>query len=173
MNGFLLLIPFLLIRFALLSKLNRGSIKRAAHFPTMQGNEILAYWIYQISNVAIFVYLCFLTVTIENSWIFIVGIVAYLLGLLLCTISIINFASPLEDGLNCNGIYGFSRNPMYLSYFFLFMSCSLLTQSLILCEIVLIFQISSHWIILSEERWCIEKFGETYKQYMKNVRRYI
>jgi len=45
----------------------------------------------------------------------------------------------------------------------------MLTQSLILCGIVLIFQSSSHWIILSEERWCIEIFGEAYKQYMKKV----
>lgn len=49
----------------------------------------------------------------------------------------------------------------------------LLTQSRILLGVVLIFQISAHWIILAEERWCIEKFGTVYKQYMKSVRRYI
>lgn len=54
-----------------------------------------------------------------------------------------------------------------------FIGCALLTQSLALYGVVLIFQISSHWIIISEERWCIEKFGKEYKQYMKEVRRYI
>ena len=43
MNGFLLLIPFLLIRFGIPSILNKGAIQRAAHFPPMFGNEKLAY----------------------------------------------------------------------------------------------------------------------------------
>ncbi len=173
MNGFLLLIPFLLIRFGIPSILNKGAIQRAAHFPPMFGNEKLAYWVYQILNVAIFVYLCFLTVKIDFSWQFYLGLISYLLGLILCTISIINFAMPSNAGLNIDGFYQFSRNPMYLSYFVCFVGCAMLTQSLILCGIVLIFQFSSHWIILSEERWCIERFGEAYKQYMKKVRRYI
>lgn len=173
MNGFLLLIPFLLIRFGIPSILNKATIQRAAHFPPMFGNEKLTYWVYQISNVAIFVYLCFLIVKIDFSFQFYLGLFIYLLGLILCTISIINFAIPSNVGLNIDGLYQFSRNPMYLSYFICFIGCAILTQSLILCGIVLIFQFSSHWIILSEERWCIQRFGETYKQYMKKVRRYI
>jgi protein-S-isoprenylcysteine O-methyltransferase Ste14 len=173
MNGFLLLIPFLLIRFGLLSIINKGAIKRASHFPPMSGNEILAYWIYQISNIAIFVFLFFLTVIIEFSWRFYIGLIIYIFGLILCAISVINFSVPSNEGFNYNGLYRCSRNPMYVSYLIYFVGCALLAQSLVLCGIVLIFQITSHWIILSEERWCIEKFGKEYKQYMKKVRRYI
>lgn len=173
MNGFLLLIPFLLIRFGIPSILNKGAIQRAAYFPQRFGNEKLAYGVYQISNIAIFMYLCFLTVKMDFSLQFYLGLISYLLGLILCTISIINFAMPSNSGLNINGFYKFSRNPMYLSYFVCFVGCAMLAQSLMLFGIVLIFQISSHWIILSEERWCIERFGEAYKQYMKKVRRYI
>lgn len=173
MNGFLLLIPFLLIRFGLLSIINKDAIKRASHFPLMSGNEILAYWVYQISNIAIFVFLFFLTVIIEFSWRFYIGLIIYIFGLILCAISVINFAVPSNEGFNYNGLYRCSRNPMYVSYLIYFVGCTLLTQSLVLCGIVLIFQITSHWIILSEERWCIEKFGKEYRQYMKKVRRYI
>ena len=135
MNGFLLLIPFLLIRFGVLSHLDRAAVKRAAFFAPMAGKEIAAYWIYQLSNAAI--------------------------------------AAPSGEGLNQNGLYRFSRNPMYLSYFILFMGCALLTHSVLLGGIDIIFQLSSHWIILSEERWCIGRFGDAYRQYMKRVRRYI
>ena len=31
----------------------------------------------------------------------------------------------------------------------------------------MLFQISAHWIILAEERWCIQKFEEAYREYMK------
>ena len=59
MNGFLLLIPFLLIRFGVLSHLDRAAVKRAAFFAPMAGKEIAAYWIYQLSNAAIFIVLIF------------------------------------------------------------------------------------------------------------------
>lgn len=173
MKGFLLLIPFFLIRFGLLTLLNKDAVKRAAYFAPLAGKEITAYWVYQISNLAIFIYICFLTVRIRFFWIFCAGLFFYATGLILCAVSIVNFAKPSDEGLNCNGLYRFSRNPMYVSYFIYFAGCALLTQSLSLFGIVIIFQISSHWIILSEEKWCIETFGEEYRQYMKKVRRYI
>ena len=173
MNGFLLLIPFLLIRFGVLSHLDRAAVKRAAFFAPMAGKEIAAYWIYQLSNAAIFIVLFFLKVPIDFSWQFWSGTLFYLLGLVLCTASVIDFAAPSGEGLNQNGLYRFSRNPMYLSNFILFMGCALLTHSVLLGGIDIIFQLSSHWIILSEERWCIGRFGDAYRQYMKRVRRYI
>lgn len=173
MNGFLLLMPFLGIRFILLSILNRKSIQRAAYFPHMQGNEKVAYFIYQISTIGIILYLFFLTIKIDFSWRFFLGLISYLVGLCLCAITIINFSSPDRMGLNTNGIYRFSRNPMYIAYLICFVGMSLLTQSMVLLGIIIIFQISAHWIILAEERWCLEEFGMTYKQYMKKVRRYI
>ncbi len=100
MNSFLLLIPFLAIRFLLLSILSKGAIRRAAYFAPLQGQERVAYFI------------CF------------------------------------------TGI-------------------ALLAQAWILLAVVVVFQISSHWIILSEERWCLDQFGTDYEQYMKEVRRYL
>ena len=172
-NGILLLIPFLVIRFVLLSILNPQSIQRAAYFAPVQGSERIAYYIYQISNIGMFLYLIFLKLKIDFSWKFYSGLICYLVGLCLCAISIVNFSSPDDSGLNINGVYKYSRNPMYVAYFICFLGMALLTQSLILLVVVVIFQISAHWIILAEERWCIEKFGAIYEEYMKNVRRYI
>ena len=173
LNGFLLLIPFLLIRFLLLSILNKEAVGRAAYFAPMQGRERTAYWIYQISNVGIFAGLFFLNVPIDFSMPFYLGIFLYSLGLFLCAAAMVSFSSPDRSGFSKNGIYRFSRNPMYLAYFICFLGMCFLTRSLILLGIVLIFQFSGHWIILAEERWCIEKFGEEYIEYMKQVRRYI
>ncbi|MDE7429701.1 MAG: isoprenylcysteine carboxylmethyltransferase family protein [Lachnospiraceae bacterium] len=173
MNGSLLLIPFLMIRFGLLFILNPQSIQRAAYFAPVQGSERIAYYIYQVSNIGIFIYLFFLKFKIDFSWQFYLGIFCYIAGLGLCVITIVNFSAPDENGLNINGIYRYSRNPMYVAYFICFLGMALLTQSLILLIMVVIFQISAHWIILAEERWCIEKFGAIYEEYMKSVRRYI
>jgi protein-S-isoprenylcysteine O-methyltransferase Ste14 len=172
MNGFLLLIPFLLIRFGLLSLLNKDGLKRAVFFAPLMGTEKTAYWFYQISNILFFIYLFFLKV-MTNSYGFYAGLSIYALGILLCLASVLNFANTAENGMNRKRLYQFSRNPMYVAYFICFLGCVLLTQSLPLFIILMVFQISAHWIILSEERWCIKEFGQEYKNYMNEVRRYI
>lgn len=169
MNGFLLLIPFMLIRFGLL---NKEGLKRAAFFAPLIGKEKLAYGLYQISNILIIVYTFFLKITLDSYW-FSVGLVTYGIGVLLCLASISSFAKPTDNGINLKGLYRISRNPMYVAYFVFFLGCVLLTQSLLLLIILMVFQISEHWIIISEERWCIKKFGEEYINYMKEVKRYI
>ena len=171
--GILLLLPFFLIRFGLLSLLNKEAVGRAAYFAPLQGNEKTACIFYQISNIAIFVYILFLKVSCTPAWLFFTGLTIYIAGVILLLISVVNFASPSENGINKNGLYRVSRNPMYVAYFVFFMGYVLMTQSLILLALVIIFQISAHWIILSEERWCMEKFGDEYVQYLKRVRRYI
>lgn len=172
MNGFLLLIPFLLIRFGLLSLISKEGITRAAFFAPLIGKEKAAYWFYQLSTILIFVYLFFLKITTETNW-FYIGLVIFGFGVLLCSVSVINFAKPAENGINLAGLYRISRNPMYVAYFIYFLGCVALTRSLLLFAILIVFQISAHWIILSEERWCIKKFGNAYKNYMNQVRRYI
>ena len=173
MYGFLLLIPFLLIRFVLLSLLNREAVPRAAYFAPVQGGERAAYWIYQISTMGIFLTLFFLRISLDLSRQTVLGMACYILGLCLCAGSIAGFAAPDKTGLHKSGIYRISRNPMDVSYFICFLGMALLTRSWLLFGFVAVFQIASHWIILSEERWCLEKFGAAYEQYMKSVRRYI
>ena len=173
MNGFFLLLPFFLIRFFLLYFKNPKALLRAAHFAPMRGMEKIAYYAYQLSNIAFFAALLFHTVLIDFSWKFYLGAILYIAGLCLCAITVINFSTPDRGELNTNGIYKFSRNPMYVSYFVCFLGMVLLTQSLILLGILLLFQVSSHWIILTEERWCMEKFGNDYRQYKEKVRRYF
>ena len=172
MSAFLTLIPLVLIRFGFLSILSKGALKRAAFFAPLIGKEKAAYWFYQISNILFFVYLCFLKITTDPNWLY-TGLVIYGFGVLLCLGSVSNFARPAENGINVKGLYRFSRNPMYVAYFIYFLGCVLLTQSLILLALLIVFQISAHWIILSEERWCVKKFGEEYINYMNKVRRYI
>ena len=124
MNGFFLLLPFLAVRFGLLGGLNKNAIRRAGYFAPLQGNEKIAYYIYQISNIGMFIYLIFLKVTADFSLQFYTGIICYFLGLILCAVSIVNFSAPDDCGMNVNGIYRFSRNPMYIAYFICFATVS-------------------------------------------------
>ncbi|MBA2841312.1 protein-S-isoprenylcysteine O-methyltransferase Ste14 [Methanococcus maripaludis] len=172
MNAFLTVIPIILIRYGLLSMVNKEALKRAGLFAPVIGREKIAYWVYQISTILILLYLLFLKIRADSEW-FYIGLVIYSLGIILYGVSIINYAKPKMSGINLNGLYQVSRNPMYIAYFLSLLGCVFLTQSMILLVLVICFQISAHWIILSEERWCIKEFGEEYLKYMDRVRRYI
>lgn len=172
MNAILAIIPIIFIRFVLLGILDKEALKRAAFFPPLIEKEKIAYWIYQISNILIFVYLFFLKIRLDNSLLYF-GSIVYGLGIIVCIVSTFNFAKPEKNGIIKRGLYKVSRNPMYVGYLIYFLGCVLLTRSLLLLVILIVFQISAHFIILSEERWCLKMFGDEYKSYMDSVRRYL
>ena len=57
MNGFYLVLPLLIIRFGLLSFLNKQAVQRAGYYAPVQAGEVLPSYIYQVSNVVLFFYL--------------------------------------------------------------------------------------------------------------------
>jgi len=172
MSAFFTVIPIIIIRYLLLSILNKEALGRAAFFAPLAGRERIAYWVYQATTLFILADLILLKIRIDSGW-FYVGLIIYGLGLVLYAVSMIDYARPKANGINLNGLYRVSRNPMYISYFICLFGCVLMAYSWTLLALLIIFQISSHWIILSEERWCIKKFGEEYISYMGKVRRYI
>ena len=172
MNAFWTVIPIILIRYGLLSIINKEALKRASFFAPLIGREKVAFWVYQITTAFILLFLLLLKIKTDTEW-FYIGLIIYSLGLILYAVSIINYAKPKMNGINLNGLYRVSRNPMYVAYFIYFLGCVFLTRSWILLALLISFQISVHWIILSEERWCIREFGEEYIKYMNKVRRYI
>lgn len=171
--GFLLLIPFYLVRFSLMAALDREAIGRAAHFPPMQGGEKVAYYLYQLSTVALLLGILVAWVRTAPLALFGTGLLLYLAGLALLAAAVRDFAAPAPGGMRRQGLYRFSRNPMYLAYFVFFVGCALLVQSPLLLAITAVFQLSAHWVILAEERWCIRQFGQDYIRYMAEVRRYL
>jgi protein-S-isoprenylcysteine O-methyltransferase Ste14 len=172
MNAFLTVIPPILLRYGLLSIVNKDALRRAGFFAPLQGKEKIAYWVYQITTAIILLYLFLLKIRTDSDW-FYIGLIIYSSGIVLYAVSIVNYAKPKAGGINTNGLYRISRNPMYMAYFIYFLGCVLLTHSWILLALLIVFQISAHWIIVSEERWCIKRFGEEYVRYMNKVGRYI
>jgi len=95
-----LLTPFLLIRFPLLSHFSKNALSRAAYFALMEGNEKIAYVVYQISNLGLFLFSCLIGIKFDFSVLFYMGVAIYLLGLTLCAISMRDFARPHANGMN-------------------------------------------------------------------------
>jgi protein-S-isoprenylcysteine O-methyltransferase Ste14 len=107
------------------------------------------------------------------SRLFIPGIAVYALGVIVLIAATVDFSKTQPSGFRKTGTYRFSRNPMYVGYAFYFLGWVLLTASWAMLAAFALFQLSTHFLILSEERWCLMVFGEKYKEYMENVRRYF
>jgi len=75
-----------------------------------------------------------------------------------------------------SGPFAFVRNPLYVGNILLYtgigiMSCSLFPYLQIVA--LLFFAVQYHFIVLEEEKFLKEKFGEAYRNYFKNVPRSI
>ena len=94
--------------------------------------------------------------------------------------SLINLGSSTRLGLpeestefKTEGLYKFSRNPMYLGFNILTLSAILYCNSLLILILGIYSIITYHFIILAEEKFLDKHFGDKYLKYKKQVRRYI
>lgn len=84
--------------------------------------------------------------------------------------------NPLQPStsLVIKGPFRFSRNPLYLSLTILFAGLSLIANNLWgLIALVPVLVILHFGVILREERYLEAKFGESYRQYCSQVRRWL
>ena len=79
-----------------------------------------------------------------------------------------------ENRLKTDGIYSWTRNPMYTGWWFVLIGILLLRHNLWTLPLIPI-----QWVLLSmvlkrtEERWLKELFGEEYERYCKKVNRLL
>ena len=87
--------------------------------------------------------------------------------------NIMTFDNP--DKLVTEGIYQYSRNPMYLGFVVALLGFALLTGASIVSFlfVVLFFLITDRWYIAFEEKAMMKTFGGEYKAYCQTVRRWI
>ena len=82
--------------------------------------------------------------------------------------------SPKEETrLQVNGLFRFSRNPMYLGVYGTLLASVLYTLNPFLFCIGVFVAAVHHRIVLAEERHLRKVFGEQYAEYCHRVRRYL
>ncbi len=75
-----------------------------------------------------------------------------------------------------SGPFAFVRNPLYVGNILLYTGIGIMSWSLfpyLQITTVMFFAVQYHFIVLEEEKYLKEKFGEDYKKYVNNVPRFI
>ncbi|MFR2332139.1 MAG: hypothetical protein ACLS63_04085 [Flavonifractor plautii] len=119
-----LLIPFLSLRFGVLSMLDSSALRRAAHFPPFRGPEKPAYWLYQLSSAALLLGPFFASVHTAPAPLFWSGAALYAFGLLLLLLSVISFAAPSESGVRQGRLPYLPQSHVCLLFFVFWASSS-------------------------------------------------
>jgi protein-S-isoprenylcysteine O-methyltransferase Ste14 len=103
------------------------------------------------------------------------GVPGWLRGVsLLLWIGGFRIGSPKESTrLKMNGLFRFSRNPMYLGVYATILAGVLYTLNPIVLLAGAFVVVVHHRIVLAEEQHLQKAFGEEYAQYCGRVRRYL
>lgn len=75
--------------------------------------------------------------------------------------------------LKTAGLYRFSRNPIYAGFHLLTVSAMMYTSNAVVVLLGAYSITVYHFIILGEERFLAERFGDDYFRYRREVRRYL
>jgi protein-S-isoprenylcysteine O-methyltransferase Ste14 len=75
--------------------------------------------------------------------------------------------------LQTKGIYSISRHPFYLGFLFVLFSSCLFIPNLLNIAAFAGTWLIHHFIMIREEEDLVSRYGETYRQYMQEIKRYI
>lgn len=114
----------------------------------------------------------FLPLKLQTAW-FYTGLAIYLLGFIITVITIINVASIPLGKLFKRGIYHYSRNPGYLGQMLVFIGIGVASASWIYLLLSVVLIVLTILFIGVEERVTVDKFGETYQEYMNRTPRWL
>jgi protein-S-isoprenylcysteine O-methyltransferase Ste14 len=131
----------------------------------------LRYIVYPVM-VALIVYSVFLPLKLDTVW-FYVGLPIYLLGVIFSFMADVSFATTPLDKPVTKWIYRISRNSMDFGWFLVMVGIGLACASWLFLLFVMIWIIVSDRGAIAEERFCLEKYGDAYREYMNRTPRWI
>ena len=190
--GFILLVALISARIILLKK--RG-VKVSSQNENPPGYMRILYpvffllllvWIFELAK-PVFQFQFFilnhqLTAPLVSSvFLKISGAFLTVLSLVFMTLTLLHFKTSLRFGLNednrgmliTDGIFSHSRNPFFLSIILYFTGTMLVFPNWFFIGFALLATVSIHFFILKEEKFMLQHYGNSYREYRKTVRRYF
>jgi protein-S-isoprenylcysteine O-methyltransferase Ste14 len=135
-----------------------------------------AKWLYPVITmlwIVAIIYSIFVPLRLGTAW-FYVGLPVFILGFIgqsaVCASVCVTRISkkPLVGG-----IYRFSRHPYYVTQLIMFIGVGVVTASWLLLLFAVVYSYLHFIMAIPEERYCLEKYGNAYREYMNRTPRWI
>jgi protein-S-isoprenylcysteine O-methyltransferase Ste14 len=117
-------------------------------------------------------YSIFLPLQPGTTW-FYIGLFVFIIGLIVLTVATCNFMTTPADLLITKGVYHFSRHPMYLATFFICLGSGIAAVSWLFILFSVMMALCFYQEALIEERYCLDKYGSAYQDYLNSVPRWL
>jgi len=152
--------------------IDKEVLKKLGADRPLSDNEKKLLNVYSLLFFVMVAYSIFLPLRLDTVW-FYAGFLIYLLGVIVETMAMLNFFTTAVNEPVNKGIYRFSRNPMYVGMLLIFLGTSIACVSLFFLLLTATFTIMSHVVVVYEERFCIQKYGDSYQEYLNRIPRWL
>jgi protein-S-isoprenylcysteine O-methyltransferase Ste14 len=125
-----------------------------------------------LSYLLLLIYSIFLPLKLGTVW-FYVGLPVFLLGLIPYAITSVNFTNTPTDKPVTTGMYRYSRHPMNLTPFPIFIGAGIASASWLFLLIAVVYIVMLPLFVEAEERFCLKKYGDAYRDYVSRTPRWL
>ena len=172
-NAWIFMSVFLLQMLAIMFIAKR--VRERSHVPTNARRNTFERYVSIFGNLFWLLamgYSVFLPFQLGTLW-FYIGLSVFVIGLTLMATATFNFIATPADQLITKGAYSLSRHPMYLATFLICLGSGIATVSLIFIILSIIMAACFYQEALIEERFCLNRYGNAYKDYIYSTPRWI
>jgi len=164
--------PYLFLIVILVGKLKKGEDPGKTELDALSKNEKRIFNFSMLVFLSALIYSIFLPLKLGTIW-FYVGLPITLIGLFTLTIVVANFTTTPWDRPVTKGLYHYSRHPMYITIALFLLGVSIASASWLFLLLSIIFTILNSLRTLHEERYCLDKYGDAYREYMDRTPRWL
>jgi protein-S-isoprenylcysteine O-methyltransferase Ste14 len=122
--------------------------------------------------IIILLYSIFLPLKLGTAWLY-TGTALYVVGTVFLTLFFMDVAATPPGQPFTRGAYRYSRNPMYIGMFVQFIGTAIAAASWLLLLLTLMIMVAMWAVVVVEERTCLKRYGETYRDYMNRTHRWL
>jgi len=149
--------------------------RRASGLPsemkTSRQYRVVSYASMVVDTMAV-AYSIFLPLKLGTIW-FYAGLAIFLIGMVVLGVATVNFARTPMDVPVTRGIYHYSRHPLYLASLLIYFSVGIAAASWVFLLVFVVQSVSIRIAAIEEERFCLEKYGDAYREYIDKTPRWL
>jgi protein-S-isoprenylcysteine O-methyltransferase Ste14 len=170
-SAWILFIPIVFIYLFAVRVTSARESEKSGDFQLTKNEPFVSYAPLLVMFIAFF-YAIFLPLQLGTIWL-LTGFSVYLFGVIFTLTAILNFATSPEDQVITQGVYGISRNPMFLGMILMQTGLGIACLSWLYLLLVLTLIVVLNVIMSSEERYLRYRYGDEYLNYKNRTPKWI
>jgi len=120
----------------------------------------------------LFICSIFIPLRLGTIW-FYVGLIMCILGIITWTLAMVNIRNIPVGEAWTKGLYRYSRHPMILSSFLVFIGAGIASASWVFLLFSIAYVILSYFLVTAEEHFCLARYGASYREYLEKTPKWI